>query len=203
MNITNGKIITSSDLPEGLEGLNNFMEKLLNDHAAKNDTEPLPIGTYLSPFTTEQSEEPITAYLIPEGIELKTVINSGCELRSFNGVDIIEKPGTVFTEAKYNFTDEELTSISHQMAEKVQELNQIEDEKKQINSQFKAKIDECKAVMNGLATKNISGYEYREQEAIIVLDFKAKKRYFKSIETGNILKDESLANSDYQLVFNF
>jgi hypothetical protein len=193
MIITNGNVVTSTKQPEDLEDLQAFIGDLAKEHTLIFELIQLP----------GESGTAIEAYRIPEQLSLKDIINAGAEHRSFNGIDVIEKIGSTFVNAQYQFTPEELKTLSSQMAEKIQEMAQLEDEKKEVMSQFKAKIDECNAVTRRLASNNISGYEYRDLEVVTIFDFKAKKRYYKSIETGKIVKEENMFASDFQLVFNF
>ncbi len=75
---------------------------------------------------------------------------------------------------KYKFAEAELREISKEMAQNVGELNQMEDDKKAVTSDFKAKIDGIQATINNCANKITSGFEMRRQECEIRPDYEGK-----------------------------
>lgn len=65
---------------------------------------------------------------------------------------------------RYDFTMKERQDLSILLANKTKEISMIEDEKKSVNSQYKAKLDELQASCNKLANQVSDGFEIRDVE---------------------------------------
>lgn len=100
--------------------------------------------------------------------------------------------------AKHVFDAQELNDIARQMAHRLQDIEQKEAEKKSINSQLKADIDSLQAQVSKLLECYRSGYEYRSVVCEVELDFDAKVRRYRSIETKEYISEEPLRSEDYQ-----
>ena len=110
-----------------------------------------------------------------------------------------KKPGLVY--ARYVFTADELTAIATELSRKVLEQAAAEDEKKSIISSFKAKADELAASVNKLSENYRNGYDYRNIECELKLDFNLKLRRYFNIDTGETVKEEPLREEDYQPIW--
>ena len=62
---------------------------------------------------------------------------------------------------KCMFTDDEIKDIANEMARKVAEIEEKEDEKKAVTSQLKSDLDSLSARLRSLAVKHKDGYEFR------------------------------------------
>jgi len=97
---------------------------------------------------------------------------------------------------KFILTEAEKRDLATDMARKVAELNQAEDEKKAIMSDLKSKIDGLAAAVNSAATKLNNGYEYRTVSCEIDRDYKAKLvRYWFDEQ---IVKEKLMAQNELQ-----
>jgi len=101
---------------------------------------------------------------------------------------------------QYRFTDEELKDKSQQLARTTQEKNELENEKKTINSQFKASIDGCSATIESLANKINTGSEMRNIECEIKLNTPhvGKKQCFR-LDTNEVVWEKNMDASESQL----
>lgn len=80
---------------------------------------------------------------------------------------------------RYAFTEAELQDKSKQLATACTEKQHIEDEKKSVNSDFKAKIDAKTSSINLLSNHISNGFEMRNVECEVEKDFeKGIKKYF-------------------------
>lgn len=79
--------------------------------------------------------------------------------------DII--PKTEKRTLRYDFTAVETHDLSIKLANKTKELNAVEEEKKSISSQYKAKVNEVKASCNKLSNQVSDGFEFREIECSV------------------------------------
>lgn len=102
---------------------------------------------------------------------------------------------------KHFFTDDEKKEIAIEMAQKVSELQQAEDDKKAVMSDFKSKIDGFQANVNSAATKLNNGYEMKTIKCEVVPDWTNK--IWKYIRTDNmeVLKEKGMTTDDLQMQF--
>ena len=68
---------------------------------------------------------------------------------------------------KHLFSNDELLTLSEEMAVKNQELRQQEDEKKSVMSQYSSHINELKESISSLATKVANKFEHRDVDCEI------------------------------------
>lgn len=98
---------------------------------------------------------------------------------------------------KYKFTPEELDQKSKQLAKACEDRNALEDQKKSVMSDFKAKIDQKAAEINILSGHINSGYEYVTKTCNVHYDFdKGIKTYAHGDQIVGTVK---MVASDYQL----
>ena len=100
---------------------------------------------------------------------------------------------------KYVFSQEEKADIAIEMAQKVSELSQAEDEKKAIMSDFKSRIDGLQARVNSAAIKLNNGYEMRSIECEVVPNWEEKIWEYIREDTGEITKTAQMTPEDLQL----
>ena len=100
---------------------------------------------------------------------------------------------------KYVFSQEEKADIAIEMAQKVSELSQAEDEKKAIMSDFKSRIDGLQARVNSAAIKLNNGYEMRSIECEVVPNWEEKIWEYIREDTGEITKTAQITPEDLQL----
>lgn len=101
-------------------------------------------------------------------------------------------------EAPYKFTDAERLEIASQLAAVTTRVNELEDRKKSVSSDFKAQIDAATATANSLSGKFTAGFEMRPTECRV--DFDAKngiKTYF-NLKTGALVKTSEMNRYDYE-----
>ncbi len=100
--------------------------------------------------------------------------------------------------ARYQFTEDERRDMGLQLSRAVQESGLIEEQKKQIMSEFKAKLDAVQANSSSLAIKIGNGYEMRETRCRVELfPTEGKKRFFLP-ETDELIKEDVMSHADYQ-----
>ena len=100
---------------------------------------------------------------------------------------------------KHVFTEDEKREIATDMAQEVSNLQQIEDAKKAVMSDYKSQIDGLQAKINNAATKINNGYEIRSTECEIIPDWDEKIWQTTRIDTGEIIKTREMTNSDLQM----
>ena len=102
---------------------------------------------------------------------------------------------------KYNFTDEEKKDIAAEMAQKIVNLQQAEDDKKAITSDFKSQIDGIQAGINSAATKLTAGYEMRSTKCQVVPNYPKKVWEYHCVDTGVLVKEKGMTSNDLQMEF--
>lgn len=104
---------------------------------------------------------------------------------------------------RYVFTEEEKKEISKKLATENQNKQRLEEEKKAVASNFKAKIDTAISKVNLFASQVTNGYEHRTFKCFRYLNFAKKVREFYSIETGELIQEEAFTQEDFQRRLNF
>lgn len=198
MLVTNLKQVTiaQQSSPEMIEKLKSFAEELFQAHNLEKGEE-LVAEDYL------QDNGELVYYDLPKTMDTNLPLNMGCVLKAFNGTSVIQKPGKVIETIKYQFTQEEHQSNCDQLARYNIEHNQIENEKKEVMSSYKAKLDENRARIDKFANYVSNGFEVKEENCEVFLDFDRKKRVYKSIRTGAIVKETDFYHDDLQMVLEF
>ncbi len=86
---------------------------------------------------------------------------------------------------RYDFEPDEVHQLSVEMANKVQELQQVEQEKKSVTSSYTSRANSLKSHITDLSNKVASGYESREIDCLV--KYHEPKRGWKTL----IRKDNS------------
>ena len=102
---------------------------------------------------------------------------------------------------KYTFTDEEKKEIASEMAQKIVNLQQAEDDKKAIMSDYKSQIDGIQAGINSAATKLTAGYEMRSTKCQVVPNYPKKVWEYIRVDTGKMVKEKGMTSNDLQMEF--
>lgn len=82
------------------------------------------------------------------------------------------KPRTksIKSNLQYAFTPDELIALGKELGESQIKLRQLDDDRKMVADEWKAKISSAEAHINSLSNKTSSGYEYRDIECTVTLD---------------------------------
>ena len=100
---------------------------------------------------------------------------------------------------RYTFDKAEIAQKSTQLAETCGEKARLIEEKKSVNSQYKAKIDEKDSVISLLSMHITNGYELKKTECEVEYDF---DRNVKRIYYQGVLQDtHPMTDDDRQLTF--
>lgn len=102
---------------------------------------------------------------------------------------------------KHEYSQEEISERAHILAQLEIDRNALEEEKKNISSDFKTKIDEKETAIGKIAREINSGFEMRNETCEVIRHFNenSKKAYFK----GVLVKEEKLSPSDFALQMEF
>jgi len=96
-------------------------------------------------------------------------------------------------------TDEEKINVGRQLAEATNDLEEIEEDKKQVVADFKAKSTAAEALISSLGNKLRSGYEFRDVSCFINFDQpeKGQKQTVRS-DTGEVVSTEIMSEEEKQ-----
>ena len=100
---------------------------------------------------------------------------------------------------KRTFTENERKEIAIEMAQKVSELQQAEDNKKAIASDFKSQIDSIQAGINGAATKLNNNYEMRTIKCEVIPNWDKKVWEYWREDTKEMAKTKPMTANDLQM----
>jgi len=98
---------------------------------------------------------------------------------------------------EYHFSSEERDAKARELATACQDKQAVEDKKKMINSQLKAEADGISTKINLLSNHLSHGFEMKEVECDVILNFEKGVReiYF----NGKFYHEKPLTASDHQL----
>jgi hypothetical protein len=113
------------------------------------------------------------------------------------------KPVRATIVAEHRLSDEEIVVISAELAEAHEEIDQLEEQRKNLNDQKKNEIASVEARMNELVRKIRSRSETREFFCEAELDFDLKIKRWRDVKTGIVVKSEELSARDYQQQLRF
>lgn len=83
----------------------------------------------------------------------------------------MKKPDkTIKEHLKYCFTGEELIVLGKELGESQLALRQLDDDRKMVVDEWKAKISSMESHINSLSNKTSSGYEFRLIECSVTFD---------------------------------
>lgn len=97
----------------------------------------------------------------------------------------------------YKFTEPELVILAKSAAEKQSQLKALEDGRKMVADEWKAKISACQSEITNLSNKISSGIEYRDYECPVKFD--TPKKGYKSLyhpETGELVTTKEMTASE-------
>ena len=104
---------------------------------------------------------------------------------------------------KYDFTDTEKLELGRELARELGELNQFEDELKEVKASYKAKIEKSQAAINYNSHKIYSGYEYRLIDCELIKDFDAKYIMKVRLDTGETFDGRPMTADELQQSMDF
>lgn len=196
MIVTNGVIITSSD-QANLGALEQFIEILISNW---NESSSKPIKTI--PKATKDKEG-FVYYTAPKQIPLATLIDFGAELKAIRKDDIIQTAENVEIQAKYSFTTEETLSHAEMLADSVNAIDTYTAEKKDVVASFNSKIQEAEAKKSKYTNYISTGHEWRDVNCLLKLNYQTNKRIFFSKKTGDLVREDPMTDSDYQMAIEW
>ncbi len=100
-------------------------------------------------------------------------------------------------------TDEELLGISRELAKDSQDIQDIENKKKEVNADFTAQMNRMKSAIEIASRKISTGEEYRDVECSVVLDVTAMKKTLIRVDIAKVIKEEKLTTEDLQQELEF
>lgn len=109
-------------------------------------------------------------------------------------------PAPVRRSLKYDFTATEIHTLSMQLATSTKSRQALEEEKKSVVSQYKAKLDEVNATCNKLSNLVADGFEYRDINCRIEFHkpSQGRKTYIR-LDTDKIALIEPMTSDDFNL----
>lgn len=100
---------------------------------------------------------------------------------------------------RYDFTKEELSELSLEMAQAVADMNNAENEKKAVMSDFKSQIDAHSAKAHNLAGKIQNGWEMRGIECRVEKDYRKRIAKIYRIDNGDFVKERRIPDDECQM----
>lgn len=118
-------------------------------------------------------------------------------------VDVIRLPETKMASGKHTFEDDEIKTMVHELTRRLADAKELTDRKKSIASEYQGQINQAKNDADQLVRKINDGYEMRDMECFVDLDFENKKKRFYSVATGELVQETYMTPSDMQMRFAY
>ena len=99
---------------------------------------------------------------------------------------------------KHVFTDDEKKSIAQEMALKVSELAQLEDQKKAVASQIKSEIDKKQGEVNLKANYLNTGFVMKSVKCEVERDYKKRVIRYIRTDNGQVGREVPMTQEDLQ-----
>lgn len=110
------------------------------------------------------------------------------------------QPQPVKKSLKYEFSAVEIHELSLTLATKTKDRLALEEEKKSVNSSYKARLDEINANCNRLSNQVSDGFEFREIDCKIELHKPSQgRKTFIRLDNNKIACIEPMTNDDHNL----
>ena len=100
---------------------------------------------------------------------------------------------------KVDFTEQELSEMSNEMARKIGELRDREDSAKSVAAQFKAEIKALSGDVEQLAVKVRNKFEYRPVRCQILRNFTTKEISYIRMDNGEIHQTRTMRPDEAQI----
>ncbi len=198
MFVTNGKKITVQDAQDE-DSLKKFAEELFdgwNKYKGLKGKKALKPDKFM--LTAAASGIERAAIEVPEKMDLNFILDFGCELKALFHNDVISKRGRASHEVKHVFTEEEAATNAMKLASACQELQALDNEMKQVQAGYGHRIKAAKAQQGLLANHVANGYDIRNIEVEVVLDFSSQMRRYIDPANKKPVGEEPLTPEDYQ-----
>ncbi len=99
---------------------------------------------------------------------------------------------------KCDLTDDEIREASENMAESFRAFQQLENDRKALNDEFKAKTSEAEARVKRFSTLVNNKHEYRQVEVEEVRDLGKKTLTITRLDTNEVVKERALEEWELQ-----
>lgn len=100
---------------------------------------------------------------------------------------------------KYTFSEKENSELAMVMAEKNQELRQIDQKAKTAAAQFKSEKERAQGELDSSASKYKDGYEMRDIECEEIPDFENGVIRFWRTDNGELAQEKRMTNEERQM----
>lgn len=111
----------------------------------------------------------------------------------------VNKTRSIKSNLQYRFTEAELIALGKELGESQLKLRQLDDDRKMVADEWKAKISFAEAHINSLSNKTSSGYEYRDIECTVTLNTPVDgDKTVTRNDTGEIVKIMPMDESEKQ-----
>lgn len=119
------------------------------------------------------------------------------------GNESIQMPETKMKDIKHIFSPEEKANIAESFCNEQYELEKVTAEAKAVAKNYKSTIDAHAGSIAELSAKHRQGYEIRNTECHLHLDFETNVRIYTDVETGDVLHTEPMEPVDRQMRIEF
>lgn len=114
---------------------------------------------------------------------------------------VVETDEKRVVQVRYKFTTQEKAAIAQTLAQRQMELVEVEDEKKSVMASFTDRLKAKKIDIGKMSRQVRDGWENRDHNTTLILDFKKREKRYRDVETKKIVKVETFGPGDDQRRF--
>lgn len=115
--------------------------------------------------------------------------------------NVVNTGETRTVQVRYEYADKERAEISQNLAQRQIELTELAEEKKAVMSGFNERQKAKNVDIAKFCRQVRDGYEMRDHQCEVILDFKKKQKRYKDTGTKKIVKTEAFTPGDEQRRF--
>jgi protein-disulfide isomerase len=108
---------------------------------------------------------------------------------------------TTIEQCKHNLTENEKKARGDSLARKLAEIDSITEQRKEVAAKLKSQIDGIKLEIKQLGHTLLTGYEYRDTECVVIMDYKRNVVEVSRLDTGEIIRSRTMTVPERQRDF--
>lgn len=146
----------------------------------------------------DNTDKPFNGLPLKPGIE---AVMSDLKKKKKKLPNVVETDERRTVAVKYSFSTFELAKISQDLAQRQIEVVEVEDEKKAVMASFTERVKAKKIDIGKFSRQVRDGWENRDHNCILILDFKKREKRYRDVESKKIVKVEAFGPGDDQRRF--
>lgn len=109
---------------------------------------------------------------------------------------------TTIEKCKHVLKESEKREYADKLARELSEIENLAEQRKEVAAKIKSEIDSKKLSVKELTNALLTGYEYRDTECVIQMDYKKNEVTVKRLDTSEIIRRRTMLPAERQRDFD-